>query len=335
MALSDLAVFTEFAYNTATLAVTQQVALFNEASAGAITLVSADHIGDFADEAFWAQLNGTVRRRNPYGSGDIPQISLSMLTDTMVKIAAGTPTIRMDPGQFNWIKQNPEIAGVKIGQKLAVDMVNDMFNVAVLALLTSLSQVNGLIVDRAANAGGTANDRRAAYPMFNDAQAKFGDGYNRLSAWLMHSTPMFQLFGTQFQNSNQLFKFGDLGIVQDQFGRRIIVNDVPGLKIAGASGQPNKFITLGLTPGAARIEQQSDFTDNTDTTNGKENIVRTYQAEWSYMCGVKGFSWAKIAGGKAPTDAAIGTTASWVRIAGLQDRDLPGVLIKTTDEAAV
>lgn len=329
MALSDLAVFTEWTVDTATQAVAQQAALFNAASQGAIVLQSSAVSGDFADSAMWANLNGMVRRRNAYGSGQIPEIALAMVTDTMVKIAAGTPVVRMDPAWFNWIRQNPAIAGVKVGQALARDMVLDMFNTAVLALLTSLSQVSNNIVDRTGNA--TPAERGPSYAMFNDGQAKFGDQFRAITGWLMHSTTLFSIFGQQLTNAQQLFKFDTLGVMTDSFGRTFIVSDAPGLRIAGANGAADKFISLGLVPGAVRIEQQPDFTDNTDSANGNENIKRTYQAEWSYMCGVKGFAWNKTAGGKSPTDAAIGSSGSWSRVAGLTDREMPGVLIKTAN----
>lgn len=331
MALSDLAVFTEWTVDTATQAVAQQAALFNAASQGAIVLRSSAVSGDFSDSAMWAPLNGMVRRRNAYGSGVIPEISLAMVTDTMVKIAAGTPVVRMDPAWFNWIKQNPAIAGVKVGQALARDMVLDMFNTAVLALLTSLSQVGNNIVDR--TTGSTAADRGPSNAMFNAGQAKFGDAFRNITGWLMHSSVLFDIFGQQLTNNEKLFTFDTLGVMRDPFGRTFIVSDAPGLRIAGnpaaTPAVPDKFITLGLVPGAVTIEQQPDFTDNTDSINGNENIKRTYQAEWSYMCGVKGFAWNKTAGGKSPTDAAIGSSGSWTRVANLTDRDMPGVLIKT------
>lgn len=329
MALSDLAIFTQYTYDAAVQAVAQQVDLFNEASQGAIVLRSRDHLGDFSEVAQWKRLSGLVRRRNAYGNGDVPQISLAMITDTMVKIAAGTPEVLMDPSQFTWILQNPRVAGVIIGQQLGPDMIRDMFNTAILGLVTTTTSVPGLIVDRTLN--DEVPDQHASFQMFNQGQAKFGDRFNNIVAWLMHSTPLFQLYDNAQANKEQLFNFGNINVQRDQFGRLLIVSDAPGLK---AAGTPNKYLTLGLVPGAVTVDQNNDYIDNVQTTNGKENIARSFQAEWSYNMGVKGFAWNKTAGGKSPADSAIGTSGSWSRIAGYNDRDLAGVVIRTNDAAA-
>lgn len=322
--LSDLAIFTEYAYEAATQVIAQQVALFNEAAQGTFILRAANHSGDFSDVAFWARLNGLIRRRNPYGNGAIPEINFSMLTETMVKIAAGTPVVRLDPGQFAWINQDQAARGAQMGQQLGQDMVRDMFNVALTALIASHSQVPGLVVDK------STTKMQMGY--FNSAQAVYGDRWRDLQAWVMHSSAMFGLFDNVFKNENHLYSFGNLNVMQDPFGRVFIMSDAPALVIpAGADPQANpaKYRTLGVKSGAALIEQNDEFTDNFETKNGFENIIRTYQAEWSYNLGIHGFSWDKVAGGKAPTDAAIAVSTNWDRTPNYNDRDLACVQLIT------
>lgn len=327
MALSDLAVFTEYTYAATVQVVAQQVALFNEAAQGTFILRAANHAGDFSDTAFWQRLNGLVRRRNAYGSGNIPVINMSMLTDSMVKIAAGTPVVQMDPGQFAWINASPEEAGALMGQQLAQDMIRDMFNVAVSALIASHVQVASLVKDQTA-----VGDGKMSMANFNVAQAVYGDRWQNIRAWVMHSAPMFGLFGNALTNNERLYDFGTLNVRNDPFGRPFIVSDAPALYVppgANPVANPANYYTLGVTPGAVLVDQNDDFIDNWDTSNGKENIARTYQAEWSYNLGVKGFSWDKTNGGKSPTDAALVSAGSWDRVAGYNDRDLGAVLIKT------
>lgn len=324
MALSDLAVFTEYTYESVVQVVAQQVALFNEAAAGTFTLRPADHSGDFSDRAFWQRFQGLVRRRNAYGSGNIPEINMTMLTDSMVKIAAGTPAVRMDPGQFEWINANPEQAGAAMGQQLAADMVRDMFNVALSSMLAAHVQVPNLVKDQSA-----VGDGKLSLAAFNIAQAVYGDRWRNLAAWVMHSTAMFGLFGTNITNNERLYTFADLAISRDPFGRPFIVSDAPALMIPAAGPNPAYYYTLGVTPGAALVDQNDDFIDNWSTDNGKENITRTYQAEWSYNVGIKGFTWDKTSGGKSPTDAALVSSANWDRVTGFNDRDLGCVIIKT------
>lgn len=328
--LSDLAVFTEYAYEAATQVVAQQAVLFNEAAQGTFILRPANHSGDFSEFAFWKRLSGLVRRRNAYGTGNIPEINFAMLTENMVKIAAGTPVVRLDPGQFEWINQNPAERGAAMGQQLGQDMLRDMFNTALGGLLASHSQVNSLIIDKS-----TTDDGKMRMGYFNTAQALYGDRWRDLQAWVMHSAPMFGIWDKVFENQERLFTFGDLNVMRDPFGRPFIVSDAPALVIPGkpANGGdpavPQKYWTLGVKPGAAIVDQNDDFTDNFETKNGSENIIRTYQAEWSYNLGIKAFSWDKGNGGKSPTDAALLTSTNWDRTEGYNDRDLACVLLKT------
>lgn len=314
MALSDLAVFSEWVNLSSTEVLRQQIELFNAASQGTLQLNVRPITGDYSDAAYWAKISGLVRRRNPYGSGAVTAKNLSQLTETMVKIAAGTPPVNIPPGQFNWIKKNPQEGGAVIGQQLARDQLADMLNTTLLGIVAALSGVSAVVYD------GTAGT--ATIASFNLAQAKFGDRYSDLSAWIMHSKVLFDIFGVAITNSNILFNYGNIAVRTDPFGRLFIVSDSPALTYTSSG---TKYHMLGLVPGAARCDQNGDFTDNIQTINGDENILRTYQAEWSYNLGIKGFTWDKTNGGHAPNDAALAVASNWDRIA-TSEKDLAGVL---------
>lgn len=321
MALSDLAVYSEYAYASMTEVLRQKVDLFNAATGGAITLRAGAHQGDYSDTAFFAKISGLVRRRNAYGSGAVSEKTMRHLIDTMVKVAAGTPPVRLDPGQFKWIQQNPEVAGVALGQQLAVDTMADMLNVGLGASYAALSQVAAVNYDASANA---SPDDTLSFGNLNNGQAKFGDQSSSIGAWVMHSKPMFDLYGKNLANASQLFNFGTVNVVRDPFGKLLVMTDCGNLVITGT---PNKYAVLGLVPGAVMIDQNNDFTANEDAKNGDENIIRTYQAEWSYNVGVRGFAWDKTNGGKSPNDAALLTATNWDRYA-TSEKDLAGVVVK-------
>lgn len=321
MALSDLAVYSEYAYASMTEVLRQKVDLFNAATGGAITLRAGAHQGDYSDTAFFAKISGLVRRRNAYGSGAVSEKTMRHLIDTMVKVAAGTPPVRLDPGQFKWIQQNPEVAGVALGQQLAVDTMADMLNVGLGASYAALSQVAAVNYDASAN---TTPDDTLSFGNLNNGQAKFGDQSSSITAWVMHSKPMFDLYGKNLANASQLFNFGTVNVVRDPFGKLLVMTDCGNLVITGT---PNKYAVIGLVPGAVMIDQNNDFTANEDAKNGDENIIRTYQAEWSYNVGVRGFAWDKTNGGKSPNDAALLTATNWDRYA-TSEKDLAGVVVK-------
>lgn len=324
MALSDLAVYSEYAYSAFSETLRQQVDLFNAATGGAIMLQSAAHQGDFSDVAFFAKVTGgLVRRRNAYGSGTVAEKVLKHLVDTSVKVAAGTPPVRLDPGQFRWIQQNPEVAGAAMGQQLAVDTMADMLNVGLGSVYSALSQVSGVVYDATANTD--AADKLPTWNNLNNGQAKFGDQSSQIAAWIMHSTPMHKLYGSNLTNGERLFTYGTVNVVRDPFGKLLVMTDSPNLF---AAGTPNVYHILGLVPGGVLIGQNNDFDANEETKNGDENIIRTYQAEWSYNIGVKGFAWDKANGGKSPTDAALFTSTNWDKYA-TSHKDLAGVVVKT------
>lgn len=322
MALSDLAVFSEFTYESYQEALAQQVDLFNAASGGAIVLRSAAHLGDFSDTAFWGRIDGLVRRRNAYGSGTVAEKSLAQIVDTMVKVAAGTPPVRIDPSQFKWIQQNEEEGGALYGQQLAKDTMADMLNTGLMIYVAGLVGHADVLVDNSAV--------DTTFSTLLAGAAKFGDASNNIVGWAMHSKSLFDIFGVALANTNALFNFGTVNVRSDGFGRPFIVTDSPSLIYPdddGAGPHVAGHYIAGMSPNAIIIEQNGDFTQNIETSNGKENIVRTIQSEWSYEMGLKGYSWDKATGGKSPNDAALATGANWDRIA-VDRKNTAGVLIK-------
>jgi hypothetical protein len=318
VALSDLAVFSEYTYDSLIEVIAQQIDLFNAASGGTIVLRTAAHQGDFSDRAFWARVQGLVRRRNAYGSGAVAEKSLEHLIDTMVKVAAGTPPVRIDPGQFRWIQQNPEEGGALFGQQLAEDTMADMLNTGLMAYVAALTGEADVYED--VSAGDTT------FQTLLGGASKFGDRSNDLRAWAMHSKSLFDIFGVALANTNALFNFGTVNVRQDGFGRPFIVTDSPSL--INVTPDPDKHYIAGLTTAAIVIEMNDDFDQNVDTDNGDENIIRTIQAEWSYSMGIKGYSWDKTTGGKSPNDAALATANNWDRVS-TSHKDTAGVLLLT------
>lgn len=320
MALSDLAVYSEYAYSAMTEVLDQQIALFNGASEGTIMLRPAAHQGDFSDEAFFQKIvGGTVRRRNAYGSGAITSKNLKQIVDRSVKVAAGTPEIRLDPGQFRWIQMNPEVAGAAMGQQLAVDSMADMLNTSIGACVAALSGVPANVND--ISAATAPADQVPSFVSLTQTAGKIGDRSAAIRAWVMHSTPMTTLWVNALTNSERLFNYGSVNVIRDPFGRLFVVSDSPNLIATGS-----KYNTLGLQTGAIYVGANNDFDAMEQGRTGDENLIRTYQAEWSYNVGVQGFSWDTAAGGKSPTDAALFATANWDKYS-TSNKDIAGVML--------
>lgn len=320
MALSDLQVFSQYAYDASTEILKQQINLFNEASRGTLILSTKANQGDYSDEAFWKKVTGLVRRRNAYGAGAVTSVTLEHLLDTSVKVAAGTPPVEIPPSQMKWIQRNPEEQGAILGKQLAIDMLADMVNTGLTVCRTALSQEAEVVYD-----GTGATNPKMNPKQLNSGTRLFGDQAQNIVMWMMHSTPLFDFYDNAIDNSSNLFKYGTINVIEDPFGRAFIISDAPGLITAGV---PDTYHTMGLTAGSVVVEQNDDFTDNLATTNGDENIQRTYQAEWSYNMGVKGFAWDKTNGGKSPNDAALAVATNWDRHS-TSHKDLAGVIVDT------
>lgn len=313
----DLQVFNKQTYAAMTEVVDQQVNAFNEASGGTLVLTAGQNQGDFSMEASFKQIAGLVRRRNAYGSGAVAAKRLEHLLNVSVKVAAGTPPIEFEKQQYTWILQNPELAAIKIGEQLAVAQVQDQLNAGIRALVASISG-NAAVV----------HDGSAAAPTFrvlNKGASKFGDRASSLRAWVLHSTTLHSLFDNALTNAENLFEFGTVNVLRDAFGRLFVVTDSDALVNAGDTPTYN---TLGLVDGAGIVQPNGDFHAVLLDTVGGENIKSTYQAEWTYNVGVKGYAWDTAAGGKSPTDAAIGTSANWDKVA-TSNKDTAGVLVKS------
>lgn len=319
MALSDLAVFSEYVYSSLTEVIAQQIDLFNAASGGAIVLRGGANQGDYSDIALWAKVSGLVRRRDAYGSGAQSAKELEHLLDTMVKIAAGTPPVNIPPSMFTWIQRNQEEGGAVIGQQLAGDMLGDMLNTAIIGYVAALTGETDVTHDYSAT--GTSK-----LSVLQGGAAKFGDRASDIRAWVMHSKSLFDIFGSALANTEALFNFGTVNVRQDGFGRPFVITDSSSL--VNLTPTPDVYRTLGLVPAAIVVEANNDFDDNIETSNGDENIQRTYQAEWTYNLGIKGYSWDKSSGGKSPNDAALATGANWDRYA-TSHKDTAGVLVLT------
>lgn len=320
MALNNLQVFNDWVYRTFTEVIAQQVDLFNAATRGAISLGAGSNTGDYSEAAYFGLIAGLVRRRDPYASGAVSSVPLAQLLETHVKVAAGTPPVEMNPSQYEWINMNPEVAGAALGQQLAkatlADMLNNSVAAAIAAIANQASNTNDVT-----GAADPADDPN--FVNLNNTQAKLGDYSGNLVAWVMHSTVLHALYGNALTNAQQLFSYGTVNVTTDPWGRPLIMSDIPATVVAGS---PNVYRTLGLVEGAIMVERNSDFTENWDTRNGDENILRTYQAEWSWQLGLKGFTWDKTSGGKAPTNAELATAANWDKIA-TSSKDLLGVVM--------
>lgn len=301
MALSDMKVFNEYLKNTTIETIAQMVDKFNGASAGAIRLTPQGIDGDFLQESLWAGLHASQRRVDRYATNaNQAATALAQIQANSVKVAGGFGPILWEPAQLAWIQKSPAEALEVISRNLAEAIMADQLNTAVAALVAAISNVAAATNDVSATAGVT-------YAAINGAHAKFGDASGLLVAQVMTGEVFHKLIGQNLANAAQLFNSQSVNVVEI-LGRPVIVTDAPALYEAGT---PNKQKVLSLADSAAIVHDGSSVITNVNTSNGKERIETTFQADYDFGLGLKGYAWDIANGGKSPSNAELATGSNW------------------------
>ena len=305
MALSNMKVFNEYLKRTTIETLAQDVEKFNASSAGAIRLTTQGIDGDFLQESFWAGLHGAQRRVDRYAAnGNQASTPLAQKQYDSVKIAGGFGPILWEPSQLSWIQKNPEEALEVISRNLSEAIMADQLNTAISALAAAIGNQPTATNDVSATAGVT-------YVAINNAHALFGDASQRLVAQVMTGAMYHKLVGQNLANAERLFQFSGVQVV-DILGKAVIITDAPALYEAGT---PNKQKVLSLADGAAVVMDGSDLITNIETSNGKERIETTMQADYTFGLGLKGYTWDTANGGKSPSNAELSTGTNWDLVA--------------------
>lgn len=305
MALSNMKVFNEYLKQTTIETLQQDVEKFNAASAGSIRLTTQGIDGDFLQESFWAGLHSAQRRVDRYAAnGAQSSTPLAQKQYDAVKIAGGFGPIIWEPAQLSWVQKNPEEALEVISRNLSESIMSDQLNTAIAALVAAIGNQSAAVNDVSATAGIT-------YVGINNAHALFGDASQRLVAQVMTGAMYHKLMGQNLANAERLFTFSGVQVV-DILGKAVIVTDAAALYEAGT---PNKEKVLSLADGAAVVMDGSDLITNIQTSNGKERIETTMQADYTFGLGLKGYTWDTANGGKSPTNAEVSTGTNWDLVA--------------------
>lgn len=315
MALSQMQVFNDYIMPATIVSLDQMIDKFNAGSAGAITLSSEGMTGDFMRDSFFASLASASRRVDRYAAnGAVTPVDLTELTGSKVKVAGGFGPVRFEPSQMTWLSRPTQQGVAAAASAFAELLVQDQLNSAIASLVAAIENQASLTNDVSASAG-------VSYGAINAAHAKFGDMSGQIVANVMNGSVAHRLIGDNLTNGERLFQAGNVNVI-DVLGKAVIVTDAPALYEAGS---PNKDKVLGLVSGAAVVGNSSDIITNVETTNGNQRIETTFQADYSFSMGLKGYSWDETNGGKSPTDAELATGSNWDKVAQF-DKMTAGVI---------
>lgn len=315
MALSNMQVFNEYVMPAAIVSVDQMIEKFNGASAGAIVLTSEGFTGDYMRESFFSSLAAAQRRVDRYAANDAQaSTALAELQGSKVKVAGGFGPVSFEPSQLTWLQRPTQQGMAAAGTAFAELLLQDQLNTAIACLVAAIENNAATTNDVSASAGMT-------YGAVNSAHAKFGDASGQIVANVMTGAVAHKLIGDNLTNGTRLFEAGNVNVI-DILGKAIVVTDAPALY---AAGTPNKSKILGLTNSACVVGGSSDIISNMETSNGKKRIESTFQADYTFTVGLRGYGWDETNGGKSPTDAELATGSNWDKVAEF-DKMTAGVI---------
>ena len=315
MSLSDMQVYNdEIVGNTIEL-LGQKIDSFNAASGGTILLNAATFRGDFSKESFFNQIASAKRRVDRYGTNAAQAATALTQAELVgVKVAGGFGPVLFEPAQMTWLQEDPGSAITAISTGFADALLADQLNTAVGCGLAAVENQTALVNDVSGSTGITQ-------VALNGSHAKFGDMSMMLQADVMSGATYHRLVDEALNNSNRLFESTNVTIV-DILGKVAVISDIPALSEAGT---PNKDKVLSVTAGGIIVDNSSDIISNLETTNGKQRIETTWQADYTFGVKLKGYAWDVANGGKSPLDAALFTGTNWDK-AVAEDKHTLGTL---------
>lgn len=305
MSLTNMKVFNAQLQTTTIETLAQMVEKFNAASAGSLVLTTQGFEGDYRFENFFQSLHAAQRRVDRYATNAAQSATnLAQLQSIGVKVAGGFGPISWEPAQLSWVQMNPAAALEAISRNLAESIMRDQLNTVIAALVAAIEAQGSATTFDTGTGPITYND-------INAAHAKFGDSSSLIVADIMDGVAYHNLIDNNLTNTPQLFQAAGVTVVEI-LGKRVVVTDAPALRETG-TGADQKV--LGLVAGAGIVYDGSQLITNIETTNGKNRIETTMQADYDFGVALKGYAWDVSTGGKSPTDAELATGANWDKVA--------------------
>ena len=315
MSSSDMVNYDQYFMPAIAEAYAQKIDMFNAASAGTLQLSSNGFDGSLSRESFYKEIFSAGRRVDRFGTNSSQAATpLTQAELNTVKVAGGFGPVLFEPGQMTWLRK-PTQEGITIAaDQFAQNLMADQLNTMILSLVGAIGNNAAVVND--VSGGGVLTQS-----VLNNTHAKFGDMSQMLTGQIMSGAAYHDLIGEALDNGARLFS-SDTVTVVNILGKAVIVTDAPALTTAGT---PNVHNVLSLVSGAGVVSDGSDVITNIDTTNGKQRIETTMQADYTFGVGIKGYSWDAANGGNSPSDSALATGTNWDKVV-TSDKHTAGVL---------
>lgn len=317
MGLANFDIFNKWVQDTATEVVAQQVDLWNSATRNALILTTVnDNVGDFAEKSSYALVAGLYGNRDPSSTAALASTPLSTLKEKAVKVGMGSVPVEYTGSAYDWTKRDPMEAGIAFGEQVGKAKFQYMLNSALAATVGAVTNVGASAVYN-----GTAGT--ATLDSLNNASRLFGDRAPSIVAWIMHSKSLHDIYGYSLANSNRLFEFENVQVMDDGFGRMLIMTDSPALFFDNAG--TDNYYQVGLVESAIMVEDNADSRVYQETKVEFVNAKQLIKEESSFNLSLKGYSYTGTA---QPNDAAIALGTNWTKVS-TDFKDTAGVIAQT------
>lgn len=321
---SDMVIYHEEFQTGIVEKVTQFLGLFNEATRGAIVLVPRALRGHYSKAAFFKDVSGLVSRRDITSVAAVTDLSMTQDDQISVKLNRKIGPLAQTLDAIKKAGLTEAEASRVFGQLAGERKLKDMLNAALISVETAIQVVtanNLSITGESTKTASTSALQRTA--------AKFGDAAQDIVCWVSHSKPYNDVIAALMaQNVTGLSDLVTVqGAIPAYLGRPAVVTDSAALTDANGSAT-DTYNTLGLVKDAVVVEESEDETFHTEIVSGLENLARRWQAEYAFNVRVKGHKWDVTNGGINPSDATLGTTTNWDKVAS-DDKLCAGVRLVT------
>ena len=314
MSLPDFQVFNGSAYNAFVNTLQQQTMLWNQATLNALMMSSVSFQGDKDELAAFENISSLVGNRDPSSSSANASHALLELLKIDIKVGWGLPKITYTNTAFDWTSRDPAIAGTLFGEQVAEGAMAYMLNSALYSAIAAID-------DADVTYDGTA--AVADLSSLNLGAGKFGDRQSDIVCWVMHSKSINDIYGQALANSNRLFDFGNVKVVQDGMGRPLVMTDSDALHFDNAGTE--NYHQIGLVSGGVSVMDQGDARTYQVTDIDPVNPLEQLTATGSFGVGIKGYSYSTSV--VQPDDAELALPSNWSRVGGKKDG--AGVVVTT------
>jgi hypothetical protein len=300
---------------------------FNAQSGNTIRMVTNRQKGDFAQESFFKNVANIIQRREVNVSPANPAVtSTGVPIDEFISVKLNRRIGPIDQTLDSFRKLGAsadlEVLSFLLGEQIAKAMQIEMLDSAIRSLVAGITAQAGLV-----------HDGDASPPTGLDTidlvsgLSPFGDASSRVSLWVMHSKPYYDLVKDQINaNIDGLSNFNVATATPVTLNRPVLITDSAAL--IDDSVSPTQYATLGLVENGCVVEDSEEDMLHTEVITGQENLVTRLQGEYAYNVGLKGIKWDVTNGGVNPNDAALGTGTNWDSVMD-SDKDLPGIVIRS------